>query len=171
MISLLHQVILNIDTPYTFSVPDDIANACRDLISSLPSTSSSNENELEEEEFYGNDTAESSESSGDEEDLPSSKTHITKGHPLVTSTPPVIQSKVATLLYFLFCQLPSQQFRGQFFTPVYHFLVISAIRKNGEWAAANTITQTIAAILFIGRLTFAWKICQLVCDSNIDSTR
>lgn len=165
MISLLHRVISNIDTPYTFSVPDDIAYACQDLISSMPP---SYENEPEEEDYAENEAEESSESSDGNEDLPFTKMHTTNP---VKSTTPGIQSKVAALLYLLYTQLPSQQFRGQFFTPIYHFLVLSATRKNSEWAAANSITQTIAAILFTGRLTFAWKTCQLVCNSNMDSTK
>jgi hypothetical protein len=80
----------------------------------------------------------------------------------------LIQPKLESLLYLLFTQLPTNDNRGQFFTPIYHFLVLSSVRKKGEWATANTITRTIAAILFTGRLVFASKILQIAEESNVN---
>jgi hypothetical protein len=167
MICFMDRIISNIDTPYTFPIPADITDACRDLISSLPSVPSNIEDLFNEDELDGDEVVESSASS-EEEDACSPRIHARSA---VTSTITPIQSKITALLYLLFTHLPSTQFRGQFFTPIYHFLVLSAIRKNGEWASANIITHTIAAILFTGRLTFAWKTSQLVRELGIDSTR
>ncbi|EKM79049.1 hypothetical protein AGABI1DRAFT_129306 [Agaricus bisporus var. burnettii JB137-S8] len=164
MISFLHRTILNIDTPYTFPITSEITGACNALIDTI-STPTGNDGvdgiDLEDAQFDGDENSEVSQSSEGEEPPPS--TPPLNVHPI---TP--LQPQLTTLLYLLFTQLPTNDLRGQFFTPIYHFLVLSSLRKNGEWAAANAITHTIAAILFTGRLVFAWKTLQLAQELDID---
>jgi hypothetical protein len=66
---------------------------------------------------------------------------------------PRIQPKLRNLLVALFTQVPGQDVNGPFFSPLLRYLVLSSIRKNGEWTSSSSITQRIAAVLFTGRLT------------------
>jgi hypothetical protein len=81
-----------------------------------------------------------------------------------------IQSALFSLLYQLYTELPSVENRGGFSNPITHYLLLSSLRKNQEWARSNMITQTIAALLFTGRLVFAHKINDIVrregCSTN-----
>lgn len=66
----------------------------------------------------------------------------------------VIQPKLRAVIHSLFCQHPPKgkdpdKFNGL----LVRFLVMSAVKKNGDWRHSASVTQTIAAITFCGRLT------------------
>ncbi|EKM74463.1 hypothetical protein AGABI1DRAFT_95620 [Agaricus bisporus var. burnettii JB137-S8] len=165
LIILIHRVILNVDITYSFSIPADITDACQGFVEAVSSTHA--DEERDDEPMDGDVIEESSESSEDDDEghIPPPPLSPLQYHPRSTS---LIQEKLTTLLYLLYTQLPTNELRGQFFTPIYHFLVLSSLRKNGEWAAANSITHTIAALLFTGRLVFAWKTIEDAQEKNID---
>jgi hypothetical protein len=164
LICLIHRVILNVDTPYVFPIPAEITNACINFIDNLSLLPQDEEIAIEHEEEF----EESSDSSDDEDvPLPPPGGLNRPTHTPISST----KNRVEALLYSLFIQLPTGELRGQFFTPIYHFLVLSSLRKNGEWAAANKITHTIAAILFTGRIVFALKTIEIAQENNADYAR
>jgi hypothetical protein len=66
---------------------------------------------------------------------------------------PVIQTSLRNLLFALFSQLSGPEASGQFFSPLFRYLVLISLHINGRWEVANKITQYIAALLFTGRLT------------------
>ncbi|EKM74407.1 hypothetical protein AGABI1DRAFT_133300 [Agaricus bisporus var. burnettii JB137-S8] len=168
VICLIHRVILNIDTPYIFPIPNDLTTACTDFVESLSPPSPDREDEPDCFAASDDEIEESSEISDDDEDSSPSQAQSNEHRDTYTSTPS-IQIKLVTLLYIIFTQLPDHDHRGQFFTPIYHFLVFSSLRKDGQWVVANTITHTIAALLFVGRLVFASKTLELAQEDNVDS--
>ncbi|EKM81396.1 hypothetical protein AGABI1DRAFT_125786 [Agaricus bisporus var. burnettii JB137-S8] len=169
MISFIHRIILDVDTTYTFPIPGDVTTACNDLFQHFSPPSAHEEARLEEDTQEGDDVEESSGSSEDEEGQSSRQPHLRlQLTTSTTSTTPLIQTKIFTLLFLLFTQLPTNDFRGQFFTPIYHFLLLSSLRKNRAWAAANTITHTIAVVLFTGRLVFSSETIRYAGEHNVD---
>ncbi|KAF7776873.1 hypothetical protein Agabi119p4_5266 [Agaricus bisporus var. burnettii] len=168
MICLIHRVILNEDTPYTFFIPADIVEACSELLAAFSPQSEDHGNEMEKDGLDDEEVEEESESSEDDESLPPPIVNPTRHDNQRAS---LLQPKLQTLLYLLFTQLPTNENRGQFFTPIYHFLLLSSLRQNGQWAAGYTITHTIAAILFTGRLVFAHKTLRLSHELDVDHTK
>lgn len=65
----------------------------------------------------------------------------------------VIQPKLRTLLFLLFSQLPNPQINGQFFTPLFQYIVLASFGVDGKWAVSGDITQDVAVLLFTGHLT------------------
>jgi hypothetical protein len=61
-----------------------------------------------------------------------------------------VQRCVLDLLVSLFTHLPSGS-DDKFYSPLYRFLVLFSLRKNGQWLAGRRITQLFAALLFCGR--------------------
>jgi hypothetical protein len=172
MISFTHRIVLDVDTPYTFPISDEIVNACKDLFSHFKPSSDYSRNQAGDEHSEDEEVEESSESSGEEEDaLPLRLEQSIPLSRVLAQTTSLMQLKLKKLLYLLYTELPTYENRGQFFTPIYHFLVLNSLRKDGGWAAANTITHTIAAILFSGRLVFAWKVFELAEENKTDYSK
>lgn len=61
-----------------------------------------------------------------------------------------VQRCVLDLLVSLFTHLPSGS-DDKFYSPILRFVVLSSLRKNGQWLAGRRITQLFAALLFCGR--------------------
>jgi hypothetical protein len=67
-------------------------------------------------------------------------------------------------------QTPSGDLQGQLFSPLTHYILIKSLRKESKWALTGQITHNIAALLFTGRLTFTWKILEIVAQTETEST-
>lgn len=61
-----------------------------------------------------------------------------------------VQRCLLDLLISLFTHLPSGP-DDKFYSPIYRFLVLFSLKKNGEWLAGRRITQLFSALLFCGR--------------------
>lgn len=61
-----------------------------------------------------------------------------------------VQSCVLDLLVSLFTHLPSGK-DDKFYSPIYRFVILFSLKKNGQWLAGRRITQLFAALLFCGR--------------------
>lgn len=86
--------------------------------------------------------------------------------PAASQASPDLQPKLSHLLFLLFTQLPSGEMQGDFFSPISHYIMLASLRDDQKWAAAGTITHSIAAILFTGRLVFVQKVMKLARDSK-----
>jgi hypothetical protein len=75
-----------------------------------------------------------------------------------------VQQCVLDLLISLFTHLPSGA-DGKFYTPIYRFLVLFSVRKDGQWLAGRRITQLFAALLYCGRQVIMALMHQHVIDS------
>jgi hypothetical protein len=71
-------------------------------------------------------------------------------HPIFDN---MMQRPLRDLLFELYTQLPGEEVSGTFFSGILRYCVISSLRADGGWVPANRITETIAALLFTGRLT------------------
>lgn len=92
--------------------------------------------------------------------------HLNKKPP--PRSTPELQEKLNDLLYLLFTQTPTSELRGNFFSPVSHYIILASMRKRQQWLAAGSITHNIAAILFTGRLVFARRIMEVYDDGELD---
>ena len=61
-----------------------------------------------------------------------------------------VQRCVLDLLVSLFTHLPLGS-DDKFYSPILRFVVLSSLRKNGQWLAGRRISQLFAALLFCGR--------------------
>ena len=61
-----------------------------------------------------------------------------------------VQRCVLDLLVSLFTHLPSGA-DDKFYSPIFRFLILYSLKKNGEWLAGRRITQLFAVLLFCGR--------------------
>lgn len=61
-----------------------------------------------------------------------------------------MQHCLLELLISLFTHLPSGS-DDKFYSPIYRFLILFSLKKNGQWLAGRRITQLFAALLFCGR--------------------
>lgn len=61
-----------------------------------------------------------------------------------------LQRCILNLLISLFTHLPSGT-DNKFYSPIFRFLVLFSLKKNGQWLAGRRITQLFAALLFCGR--------------------
>ena len=68
-----------------------------------------------------------------------------------------VQQCILDLLISLFTHLPSGA-DDKFYTPIYRFVILFSLKKNGEWLAGGRITQLLAAVLFCGRQVVAEKL-------------
>jgi hypothetical protein len=78
-------------------------------------------------------------------------------NPVITSLPDLealsgtpLQKAIASLLKALFTHLPDGG-DDKFYTPITRFLVLSSMRRCGQWLSPKRITQTGTALLFCGR--------------------
>jgi hypothetical protein len=76
-----------------------------------------------------------------------------------------VQQCVLNLLISLFTHLPSGA-DGKFYTPIYRFLVLFSLKKNGQWLAGRRITQLFAALLFCGHQVIMALMHQHVIGSS-----
>lgn len=169
-IAFIHRVTNNPDSPYKLSVPADISTACMQLVSSLsplpPNTGSATELEPDlgsaDLTLYDsdNDSDIDGAGAGRQDNYSSSRVWNLNG----PQSP--IQIYLTELLYLLFTQVPSGAVRGEFFSPLTHYILLSSLRKQKQWAPVTTITHNIAALLFAGRLTMAWKIRNFSTDKQ-----
>ena len=61
-----------------------------------------------------------------------------------------LQKCILKLLITLYTHLPNAA-DDKFYSPLIRFLVLSSLRKSGEWLLPRRITQICAALLFCGR--------------------
>ena len=76
---------------------------------------------------------------------------------------PVVQPVLTRLFVLLATHLPSTASDGKWFNLFLPFLVIASIRAKGEFIPSGQITQIIAAIVFLLRLTMF-----NIMDSHVD---
>lgn len=161
LIALIHRKRTTTDAGkvYEINIPNEITEAVNELISKLPTPAQAHQQAEDQfaDESGGEDEHEGSNESGKDDDGHAEKVAtIQTGKPPPTT--PQIQGSLQQLLHAVYTQTPTPGLLGDFFSPVTHFIVLRSLRKNYEWAAANTITHHIAALLFTGRLLFASKI-------------
>lgn len=72
-----------------------------------------------------------------------------------TKYSPIVQPALRGLLAAIFTQLPGPHASGRFYSTIMRYLVLAALKSNGkgEWRPSGDISQDVAAMLFIGRLT------------------
>lgn len=61
-----------------------------------------------------------------------------------------LQRHILTLLITLFTHLPSGG-DDKFYSPIFRFLILYSLKKDGQWLAGRRITQLFSALLFCGR--------------------
>ena len=61
-----------------------------------------------------------------------------------------VERCILDLLVSLFVHLPSGK-DDKFYSPIYRFVILFSLNKNGQWLAGRRITQVFAALLFCGR--------------------
>jgi hypothetical protein len=171
LISFLHRVSSPENHLYTLTIAPQLLSMIQALISLLGSEPVSIREEDQQQEATDTERMDAYESEDDSdvgEAGPESEPPARHSTSHVQSSS--VQDNVFTLLYQLYTQLPSVENRGQFSNPIIHYLVLSSLRKGQEWAQSSTITQTIAALLFAGRLVFARKMNDIVqhdgCTTN-----
>jgi hypothetical protein len=128
--------------------------ACQDLkdaLMGLPENAASDDIEFEdgfEDGFEDNEPEDLDEDEeGDDEGLELEPEENQARESLVKNA---VQRCVLDLLISLFTHLPSG-LDDKFYTPIYRFLVLFSLRKDGQWHAGRRITQLFAALLFCGR--------------------
>ncbi|KAF7783355.1 hypothetical protein Agabi119p4_2731 [Agaricus bisporus var. burnettii] len=164
LISFLHRITSSAEHPYSFAIPSAISTTCEALISLLHSEPRTvGEEYLQPEETDAEDGVDTFESD-DDSDVEEAGAEIQPPAYRPHNSPQLssIQNTLFSLLYLLYTQLPSAENRGDFSHPISHYLLLSSLRRNQEWARSSVITQTIAALLFTGRLVFAHKINDIV---------
>lgn len=62
----------------------------------------------------------------------------------------VLQRRILNLLVTLFTHLPSGG-DDKFYSPIFRFLILYSLKKDGQWLAGRRITQLFSALLFCGR--------------------
>jgi hypothetical protein len=75
-----------------------------------------------------------------------------------------VQRCILDLLVSPFTHLPSGS-DDKFYSPLYRFLVLFSLTKNGQWLAGCRITQLFAALLFCGREVMMALMHQQVVES------
>jgi hypothetical protein len=93
-----------------------------------------------------------------------------------TWKPPVFHDKaqelLKCLLYMLFTQNLNDGQDNPFQSVLTCYIVLSSLTASGSWHTGSTITQKIAAILFLGRLVIADEILWLkLADSTLSYTK
>ncbi|KAF7768400.1 hypothetical protein Agabi119p4_7643 [Agaricus bisporus var. burnettii] len=165
LVAFIHRFIDGSGTGYECLIPSGLADACRALVSSLDPPATHEEN-LEGEVIHGIHTYDSDDDSDiDEED---SIAHARD--PDVPKPSQSTQKYLMDILYLLYTQIPCAETRGQFFSPITHYILISSLRKDQQWAQAGMITHTIAALLFTGRLVFASVINETLQRTGCNAT-
>lgn len=158
LVSFIHRIVMAHKSEYQIAIPPEIQAHCRTLISSIEASLQEHEtglvDEPELETPYFCDSDNDSEL-GDEETI-GGGTHVEAMKSCQNDN-----KNLTALLYSLFTQEPGGQ-KTDFFSPITHYIVLSSLRKEQEWARGGTITHTIAAILFTGRLVFSRRINELV---------
>ena len=61
-----------------------------------------------------------------------------------------VQRCILNLLISLFTHLP-QGADDKFYSPIFRFLILFSLNKNGQWLPGRRITQLFSALLFCGR--------------------
>lgn len=85
---------------------------------------------------------------------------LSSGSKRPPSSTAAIQNAIHSLFCSLYTQVPTHDLGGQFFSPLMRFLLLKSLHADGSWSPSGVITQTIAAVLFVGRLTFAQILSQ-----------
>ncbi|KAF5347917.1 hypothetical protein D9756_010117 [Leucocoprinus leucothites] len=162
LIVFIDRIAFDDDALYKFPIATQISAACKDLIRHLLPPRGSLVEELSEgerDDEQDDNERDASDDSDKEIVIEESTRSLSQAQaPLSTS---IIQQKLANLLYLLFTQTPTDEQPGKLISPIPHFVILSSLRKNGDWASGNTITPLISHLLFAGRLVFAWKIIEL----------
>lgn len=163
VIACIHRVTTDPSPPYSFPVTPEVASTCKTLISLLsPSRTIDDPVPTQPEPRDHHDCSyESDDDSEIEEENEEEKDLILDVDFFDDSVSP-IDAHLLKLLNLLFTQTPSQEIGGEFFSPLRHYVLLSAIRKNGQWLLPGAITHNIAALLFTGRLVFAWRIHKVI---------
>ncbi|KAF5344634.1 hypothetical protein D9756_011233 [Leucocoprinus leucothites] len=172
MVAFINRLSFEDEVPYKVSIPPEISAACRDLIQHLSPPSHGYLDDQDEDGNAGNNEETTGNASDDSE---REATILQPAHPSsrkkVPPSTPQVQEKLLELLYHLFTQAPADENRGGFISAIAHFIVLYSLRLDTNWAAANTITHNIAALLFAGRLVFSQKIIELSKKESIDYSR
>jgi hypothetical protein len=85
-------------------------------------------------------------------------------HTLLLDRLSEVQRAMAELLFALFSQLPSGQ-PDKWFSPVLRFVPYLSRHHDGTYYPPGQITQIIAALTFIGRITMFWVMHREVCQN------
>ncbi|KAF9440876.1 hypothetical protein P691DRAFT_715436 [Macrolepiota fuliginosa MF-IS2] len=168
-IAFIHRIITMPTAEYTFPIPPEIKHACSALISSLTPMLWDTEETAEEQEI-GREDAPAYNSDDDSDIGEEDEDPVEEGRSRPTMRAEALsatsQEHLTTLLYHIYTQTASAELRGNFFTPITHYIVLSSIRKDQQWAPSTTITHNIAALLFTGRLILAWKVHNVIRKTN-----
>ena len=65
------------------------------------------------------------------------------------------ENKVFLVLWQLFTEVPKTSVDGPFYSPIFHYILLSSLQKQQQWTATTIVTQKLAALQFVGRLTFS----------------
>lgn len=79
---------------------------------------------------------------------------------------PIIQPKLHQLLFETYSELPSGENKGQFYSYLMRYLVLSSIGPKAEWKQSSVITQAFSALLFGARLVMFAHM-----DKNLEETK
>lgn len=170
VISCIHRVITNLSLQYIFPVSPDVASARTKLMSSLRASNLDDEDEdigvdvHEDITLHYNSDDDSDIDEEEDYDLTSNAARTAPKS--LDSKSKSIRKHLTCLLYLLFTQTPNGCIRDDFFNPLAHYTLLSSSRKGGQWAPSGAIIHNIAALLFTGRLIFAWKIHGIMDDEK-----
>jgi hypothetical protein len=174
-------LIRNVQTPnteYAFAVPHDIKNATRVVRRSMitnPIARSSEHLYDEVEPLIEDEDSDDEEHFPDDEPLPDvlddvllmedddtgetdSVAYYAYGMSEQRPAPVFCdktQELLRQLLYMLFTQNPNDGRDNPFRSVFVRYIVLSSVTRDGGWRTASVITQSVAAILFTGRLVIA----------------
>lgn len=83
------------------------------------------------------------------------------------ASPASIRQRLVTLLHHFFTDTPPNAEDAATRSPLKQYLILASLSPDGSWIPASIITQKIAAILFVGRCTFAHLIQQYTKDHSV----
>jgi hypothetical protein len=86
----------------------------------------------------------------------------------VTSAPSATvraQLPLRRLLVILYTEAPTNANWGSFISPIVRFLILSSLKADGTWIPSSQITQTIAGLIFTGRLSIFSEILDIMAQN------
>lgn len=121
----------------------------KDALLNMPENADKNDTELDGETclaFDDNDDHELEDSDDEDEGL-----ELEMGEERQSSLiENPVQRCILDLLVSLFTHLPSGA-EDKFYSPIYRFLVLFSLKKDGQWLSGGRISQVFAALLFCAR--------------------
>ncbi|EKM74174.1 hypothetical protein AGABI1DRAFT_133549 [Agaricus bisporus var. burnettii JB137-S8] len=127
LIAFIHRIVISNQTEYQFKIPIEITSSCKQLISSLNVLVSGEDLEvLDLQDVEAFDTYDSDDDSDidNEEDMNISTVNQATTNAQKSKR---INSNIINLLYALYTQIPSSQNRGNFFSPINHYVLLSSL--------------------------------------------